>query len=328
MRKSLFVSLILLVLTASLCVTSVGAFDTDQVIYQPLVWPVEASVTTYSSFGNEDSGIDELSGGLRYVEDGHKYTFTSGASDPFFSMPAKEIRIGNSMSGLDLVLAPDLYDYYVVVRMYSSGSSFTFYPNRLGFIYQNCNSTTIEYAWFEDVSYYHYDNEDTIGFSMVGKLPDDYTNVNFQFLRMVTTRPSSAVSFSWVFEGMIIAVNKDMSVENANSIVGAIVQGDTNIVDKLEEILATDPDQDESAAAEMSKVDEAIDELGNAEEAVKEVTPEWDPAVLQGVPDDSGSALGFIGDLLDRVIDSAFGPTIFFCLSFGLAMTIIGRSVR
>lgn len=327
MRKTVFVSLILVVLTASVCVTSVGAFDTNQVIYQPLVWNVEAEVKTYLSPGNDASIIPELSGGVRYVPDGHKYTFSSNATDPFTSMPAREIRIGNSMSGMDLVMAPDLYDYYVVIRMYSPGTGLTFYPTRLGFIYKNCNSTTTEYAWFEEATYYHYDNADTIGFSMVAKLPDDYTNVNFQYLRMISTR-SLEVSFSWVFEGMIIAVNKDMSEENANSIIGAIVQGNTNIVDKLEEILSTDPEPDESASAEMSKVDEAIDELGSAEEAVKEATPEWDPTVLQGVPDDSGSALGFIGDLLDRVIDSAFGPTIFFCLSFGLAMTIIGRSVR
>lgn len=327
MRKTIFVSLILVVLTASVCSTSVGAFDTNQVIYQPLVWNVEAEVKTYSMFGNDSSIIPELSGGLRYVPDGHKYTFTSNASDPFTSMSAKEIRIGNSMSGLDLVMAPDLYDYYVVIRMYAPGAGLTFYPNRFGFIYKNCNSTTTEYAWFEEANYYHYDNADTIGFSMVAKLPDDYTNVNFQYLRMLSTR-SLEVARHWNFEGMLIAMPKDMSEANANSIIGAIVQGNTNIVDKLEEILSTDPEPDESASAEMSKVDEAIDELGSAEEAVKEVTPEWDPSVLQGVPAEADSALGFIGDLLDRVIDSGFGSTIFFCLSFGLAMTIIGRSVR
>lgn len=327
MRKTIFVSLILVVLTASVCVTSVGAFDTNQVIYQPLVWNVEAEVKTYASPGNEASKIPELSGGLRYVPDGHKYTFTSNASDPFTSMSVKEIRIGNSMSGLDLVMAPDIYDYYIIYRMYSSGQNFNFYPNRTAFIYQDCNSDELQYSFFTDVSYYHYDNADSRGFTICAKLPDGYTNLNFQYLRMINTR-SLEVTSHWNFEGMIIAVNKDMSAENANSIIGAIVQGNTNIVDKLEEILSTDPEPDESASAEMSKVDEAIDELGSAEEAVKEVTPEWDPSVLQGVPADADSALGFIGDLLDRVIDSGFGPTIFFCLSFGLAMTIIGRSVR
>lgn len=131
----------------------------------------------------------------------------------------------------------------------------------------------------------------------------------------------------------------DIFLNGIGSLEDAIDKSNKEVLDKIDsatsEIIgAVDSQTDAILNADApgedigGDVDDAADGLEDAEAAVDAVTPDFDAEILTGVPEELGEALSFIGLKLDTVIDGQFGTVVFFCLSFGVAMTLVGRAVR
>lgn len=89
--------------------------------------------------------------------------------------------------------------------------------------------------------------------------------------------------------------------------------------------LNADGDADPDAGTALNQ---GTGNLGAAEDAVKDMLTEVGSDTFVTIPTEFTQGVSFVGDLLQYFLDSSFGVVAFFCLSFGVALTLVGRAVR
>ncbi len=132
--------------------------------------------------------------------------------------------------------------------------------------------------------------------------------------------------FVMMFSDIMVKLytDDDVFANGLGSIEDAVEQGNKDILDKLDEMINLDAPGEDIGG----EVDDAADDLDNANGAVDDATPDFDPDIMTGIPTELGGALSYIGTKLDLMLAGQFGTVTFFCLSFGVAMTLVGRAVR
>lgn len=99
-------------------------------------------------------------------------------------------------------------------------------------------------------------------------------------------------------------------------------------IDRVYDAIANTNIGNVTADKDFGSVNGDMDDLEDAEEAVLGSLDRWDGSIFKEFPSNLTDALYYIGNKLELFLDTEFGAVVFFCLSFGLGMTLIGRAVR
>ena len=147
------------------------------------------------------------------------FTFLSSLTEDVYAVSVR-------VDGSTFEMITDAYDYYFIGTLYSDVpvSECSFAPNNLGISIINCDD--VEYKSLERVKYYHHDNVDYTGFTIVGKMPD-LTSSSISYIDFIDstygTLPASQVNLKM----QIVRVEKSDTSE-----LDLLIQ----ISDKLDEI--------------------------------------------------------------------------------------------
>lgn len=132
------------------------------------------------------------------------YTFPSVSSDDVIRMSFGGVNLHN-----DVLYLPDVYDYYLIITVYSACQveDFTFAPDEIIIHSTNCDGESFSYL--ENFNYYHHDGSYSsyTGFSVTAKIP--YMDSTFpRYIHLTDSSIGTTPSSDLKARIMVVAVEK------------------------------------------------------------------------------------------------------------------------
>ena len=220
----------------------------------------------------------------------------------------------NNSSQLNFTYTPDLYDYYflgTVSGQATNASQFSFVPNYVRFAEYNCEGGYEGGHFLQNLTVYHHDDTDTIGFTIFGKMPDDLHNTSIYGIQFGNNAKLGSVPAGLRFEGLFIALPKGSNnTALLNSIYSMLSSINSNIVNQGKSVSQAV----NQAAQEISKtvsdsVSKAADDITSSIEDQYEMDNGEDfgvGGIVDQVEDEMG-VLSFGADVLTGFLD-LFSP--------------------
>lgn len=268
----------------------VSAYTTD-FEYTPITWDNAPSV-----YGYDTSGSYLFGGEMSFLSDNNKYVYNSS----ILYSNVKTLVIDPEYLSMNCTFAPNLYDYYFVLTVYGH-SNFTVVPDNVSLITNDCNTSGKTYYSLTNTKYYHHDNVDQQGFTVVGKMPTGLINTNITGIRFIDNSGGNILR-NFYFEGLVISSKKS---NDTSAVLSSILTGVEEIIgqnqrienvtqsvkDAIEEQWNVDNNDDMSTNDTFQKAEEKMGIFTFATDTVVSFVDLFDPDTI----DAEGTMLTFPG---------------------------------
>ena len=268
----------------------VSAYTTD-FEYTPITWDNVPSVYAYDT-----SGAYLFGGEMSFLSDNNKYKYESSA----LYTNVKTLLIDPEYMSINCTFAPNLYDYFFVLTVYGH-SNFTLAPDNISLVTDDCNNSVKTYYTLINTKYYHHDNVDQQGFTVVGQMPSGMTNTNITGVRFIDNSGGNILR-TFYFEGLVISSKKS---NDTSAVLSGILTGVEEIIgqnqrienvtqsvkDSIEEQWNVDNNDDMSTNDTVQKAEEKMGIFTFATDTVVSFVDLFDPDTI----DAEGTLLTFPG---------------------------------
>ena len=269
------------VATLFLCPLSTFAYsgNTNNGHY-PMIWD-EAPIFTI--FDTSGKSIVDANTTFDSIHNRYNFNFSQNYNDVYM------LELKNRNSQLNFNLVPELYDYYVLatVNGYNATSStFSYVPLNVKLRCRNCNAEFHDH-FLQDLKVYHNDDYNSTGFTVFGKVPDDFVNTSI-FTIVFYNKYYGSIPANLSFEGLIIAVDK-----------GSDISGLTGILNSINS-------NTESTSNKLTQINNVLNMYGDTN--FNKIDKSEDKSTIEDLNDAESELIGDTSDYEDR-LDITINPT-------------------
>lgn len=288
--------------------------------------------------GMEDfiSVVADVTSGAAF-DAGFKYR--TGLTDTYFQSGYNPVLYADFelVSGLSNLNGLPLSDFSQIAFSFTVGckseDSIVVSSNNI-FTVNSVSAPVITEEGITTVTTYHYSvSTDKLRFLFDRDIFDSSVFYN-QEIFCTLTKNSSVFLFYWTDLSFRAYLTDDMmgaELAGIRSDLAALAGSVSQAGDQVSDAIDSQTDAILNADVSVTNdVDVGNDDLAAAEDAVMDKLPTIDDSIFVNIGSELSGAFGFIGDMLEKVFDNVSGlsSVVFFCCSFGLCLTLIGRATH